>query len=38
LAAENPFLRKQLALYQAGNMKPMRATNATHIALVWIGQ
>jgi hypothetical protein len=34
LAAENLFLRKQLALYQERQIKPRRATNVTRIALV----
>ena len=38
LAAENLFLRKQLALYQERQVKPRRATNATRMALVWLGQ
>jgi putative transposase len=38
LAAENLFLRKQLALYQERNVKPARATNATRITLVWLGR
>ena len=38
LAAENLFLRKQLALYQERNVKPRRATNATRLALVWLGR
>jgi hypothetical protein len=38
LAAENLFLRKQLALYQEHQVKPRRATNATRLALVWLGQ
>jgi putative transposase len=38
LAAENLFLRKQLALYQERNVKPGRATNATRITLVWLGR
>jgi putative transposase len=38
LAAENLFLRKQLALYQERHVKPQRATHATRIALVWLGQ
>src|SRR5919109_750729 len=37
LAAENLFLRKQLALYQERHVKPRRATNATRLALVWLG-
>jgi transposase InsO family protein len=38
LAAENLFLRKQLALCQERQVKPRRATNATRMALVWLGQ
>ena len=38
LAAENLFLRKQLVLYQERQVKPRQATNATRIALVWLGQ
>jgi hypothetical protein len=38
LAAENLFLRKQLALYHARKVKPRRATNATRIALVWLSR
>jgi transposase InsO family protein len=38
LAAENLFLRKQLALYQERHVKPRRATNTTRFALVWLGQ
>jgi len=38
LAAENLFLRKQLALYQERNVKPRRATNATRITLVWLAR
>jgi putative transposase len=34
LAAENLFLRKQLALYLERQVKPRRADNATRIALV----
>ena len=34
LAAENLFLRKQLALYVERQVKPRRADNATRIALV----
>jgi hypothetical protein len=33
-AAENLFLRKQLALYQERHVKPRRATDATRLALV----
>ena len=36
LAAENLFLRKQLALYQERHIKPKRATHATRIALIWL--
>jgi putative transposase len=38
LAAENLFLRKQLAMYRERNVKPRRATNATRIALVWLSR
>ena len=38
LAAENLFLRKQLALYQERQIKPRRATNATRLALVWLAR
>jgi hypothetical protein len=38
LAAENLFLRKQLALYQARHVKPRRATDAIRVALVWLSQ
>src|SRR5687768_10951470 len=34
LAAENLFLRKQLALYLERQVKPRRATNATRLTLV----
>jgi len=37
LAAENLFLRKQLALYQERQQSPRRATKATRLALVWLG-
>ena len=33
LAAENLFLRKQLALYQERKVNPRRATHATRLAL-----
>ena len=36
LAAENLFLRKQLALYQERQVKPQQATNAIRIALTWL--
>src|SRR4030095_6679632 len=38
LAAENLFLRKQLALYQERHAKPRCATTATRLALVWLGR
>jgi hypothetical protein len=38
LAAENLFLRKQLALYQARRVKPQRATDAIRVTLVWLSQ
>jgi putative transposase len=38
LAAENLFLRKQLALYQERHVTPRRATNATRITLVWLSR
>jgi hypothetical protein len=38
LAAENLFLRKQLALYQEHHTTPRRATNAPRLALVWLGR
>ena len=36
LAAENLFLRKQLALYQERQVKPQQATNAIRLAMVWL--
>ena len=38
LAAENLFLRTQLALSQARKVKPQRATDATRFTLVWLAQ
>jgi putative transposase len=38
LAAENLFLRKQLALYQERQIKPRRATQATRMALAWLAR
>jgi hypothetical protein len=38
LAAENLFLRKQLALYQERHVKPRRATDVARLALVWLGR
>jgi putative transposase len=38
LAAENLFLRKQLALYQERHVKPQRATHATRLTLIWLAR
>ena len=38
LAAENLFLRKQLALYQERQAKPRQATNAIRVAMVWLSR
>ena len=38
LAAENLFLRKQLAMYQERQVKPRRATDATRLTLVWLSR
>jgi putative transposase len=38
LAAENLFLRKQLALYQERRVKPKRVSPATRIALTWLAR
>jgi putative transposase len=38
LAAENLFLRKQLALYQERDVKPKRTTNAARFTLVWLSR
>ena len=38
LAAENLFLRKQLALYQERQTKPRRATNAIRMSLAWLSR
>jgi hypothetical protein len=38
LAAENLFLRKQLALYQERHVKPRHATSAIRVTLVWLSQ
>jgi hypothetical protein len=38
LAAENLFLRKQLALYREREVKPRRADDALRIALVWLSK
>jgi putative transposase len=41
LAAENLFLRKQLALYRERDIRPRRATHATRLAMIrlarWFG-
>jgi putative transposase len=36
LAAENLFLRKQLALYQARHVKPQHIPDVTRCTLVWL--
>jgi putative transposase len=36
LAAENLFLRKQLALYEERQVHPRQATNATRLTMVWL--
>src|SRR5215475_5371513 len=38
LAAENLFLRKQLAQYQERQVKPRRTNDATRLALVWLSR
>jgi transposase InsO family protein len=38
LAAENLFLRKQLAQYQERQVKPRHANDATRISLVWLSR
>ncbi len=38
LAAENLFLRKQLAFYQERKIKPRRTDNPTRLTLVWLGR
>jgi len=38
LAAENLFLRKQLAFYQERHVKPRRATHAARFTLVWLAR
>jgi putative transposase len=38
LAAENLFLRKQLAFYQERGMKPRRLDDPTRLALVWLSR
>jgi putative transposase len=36
LAAENLFLRKQLALYQERHVKPRQASTAARLGLIWL--
>ena len=38
LAAENLFLRKQLAQYQERQVKPRRANDATRMVLIWLSR
>jgi putative transposase len=38
LAAENLFLRKQLAQYQERQVKPRHANDATRMALIWLSR
>jgi hypothetical protein len=38
LAAENLFLRKQLALDQGRHVKPQRATHAARLTLTWLAR
>jgi putative transposase len=38
LAAENLFLRKQLALYQERQVKPRRTTHGLRMVLVWLSR
>jgi hypothetical protein len=38
LAAENLFLRKQLALYRERDVRPRHATHAARLALIWLGR
>jgi putative transposase len=38
LAAENLFLRKQLALYQERHVKPRRATYTTRLGFIWLAR
>jgi putative transposase len=38
LAAENLFLRKQLALYQERHVKPQRVTQAARLTLTWLAR
>ena len=38
LAAENLFLRKQLALYQERQVKPRQANNTIRLVMVWLSR
>jgi hypothetical protein len=38
LAAENLFLRKQLAFYRERKIKPRRTDNPTRLTLVWLSR
>jgi hypothetical protein len=38
LAAENLFLRKQLAFYQERKIRPRRRDNPTRLSLVWLSR
>lgn len=38
LAAENLFLRKQLAMFREREIKPRRADDATRVAMVWLSR
>ena len=38
LAAENLFLRKQLALYQERHVKPRRATKTIRLAFIYLAR
>jgi putative transposase len=38
LAAENPFLRKQLAFYQERRIKPRRISHSAGLTLVWLSR
>jgi putative transposase len=38
LAAENLFLRKQLAFYRERKIKPRRTDNPTRLTLIWLSR
>ena len=38
LAAENLFLRKELAFYQERGIKPRRTSQSTRLALLWLSR